>query len=62
MTDTAVFFIALTVVSLILGLFDFWLWMQNRRTISQIVWGVNQWTLALAFAFGVLAGHFFTVP
>lgn len=62
MTDTALLFIALIAFSLITGLIDFLLWMQGSRTISQIVWGCNQWTLALAFASGVIAGHLFTVP
>lgn len=44
------------------GLFDGLLFMTKRKTISERVWGINQKTLAFAFIFGLLAGHFFTVP
>jgi hypothetical protein len=55
-------FIAFFVFGLTVGLFDGWLWMQGRKTISERAWGINQHTLAFAFIFGLLAGHFFTVP
>lgn len=45
-----------------LGALDYLLWRSRRATISQRLWGVNQWTLAAAFMAGLLCGHFFTVP
>lgn len=55
-------FITLITAALVLLLVDLWLWMQGRKTFSDTIWAVNQWTLAVAFAAGLICGHFFTVP
>lgn len=55
-------FIALMVASFGLLFFDLWLWLSGRKTLSETVWTVNQFTLAVAFALGVIAGHLLTVP
>lgn len=41
---------------------DLFLFLTRRKTISETVWSVNQFTLALAFIAGVIVGHLFTVP
>lgn len=41
---------------------DLVLFLTKRKTISETVWSVNQFTLALAFIVGVIVGHLFTVP
>jgi hypothetical protein len=55
-------FIYFFTLALLLGLFDFYLWISRKPTISQRIWNINQWTLALAYLFGFLSGHFFTIP
>lgn len=55
-------FIAFITLTIGLLLVDLWLWMQGRKTFSDTIWGVNQWTLAVAFAAGLACGHLFTVP
>lgn len=58
----AINFAVLMVASIALLLFDLWLWQTKRRTFSETIWGVNQVTLAAAFAVGVIVGHLLTVP
>lgn len=36
--------------------------MQGRKTFSDTIWAVNQRTLAVAFAAGLICGHLFTAP
>jgi len=55
-------FLSLITGALVLLLADLWLWMQAKRTFSDTIWAVNQWTLAIAFAAGLICGHLFTVP
>ena len=55
-------FIILTVAAMCLLFYDLFLWLRRRPTFSETIWGVNQWTLALAFAIGMICGHLFTVP
>ena len=55
-------FIALITLAIGLLLVDLWLWAQKEKTLSDTIWGVNQWTLAIAFAAGLVCGHLFTVP
>jgi len=61
-TNTVADFIILFVTSLAVGLADLFLWKSDKKTISERIWAINQWTLALAFLGGLLAGHLFTVP
>ena len=58
----AVNFSILIGVAITLLLYDLVLWRTKRRTFSESVWGVNQVTLAVAFALGVVIGHLLTVP
>lgn len=60
--NTVADFIFLFLSSLAIGLADLFLWKSDRKTISERIWAINQWTLALAFLGGLLAGHLFTVP
>jgi uncharacterized membrane protein YoaK (UPF0700 family) len=62
MINEAANFTALIVGSLGLLSVDGWLFFSGRKTISERIWRINQFSLALAFIAGVLAGHFFTVP
>jgi|688.fasta_scaffold1452437_2 hypothetical protein len=55
-------FIYLLITSLAVGAGDAYLWKSKKKTISERIWTINQWTLALAFLGGLLAGHLFTVP
>lgn len=61
-TNTVADFIILFVTSLAVGLADLLLRKSGKKTISERIWVINQWTLALAFLGGLLAGHLFTVP
>lgn len=58
----AVNFIILMVFCFGLLFLDLGLWLRGRKTFSETIWGVNQATLAVAFALGVLVGHLLTVP
>jgi hypothetical protein len=58
----AVNFSILMGVAITLLLYDLFLWRTKRRTFSESIWGVNQVTLAVAFALGVVIGHLLTVP
>jgi hypothetical protein len=58
----AVNFSILMGVAITLLLYDMFLWRTKRRTFSESVWGVNQVTLAVAFALGLICGHLLTVP
>jgi hypothetical protein len=58
----AVNFSILMGAAITLLLYDLFLWRTKRRTFSESVWGVNQVTLAVAFALGVVIGHLLTVP
>lgn len=60
--DAAGNFIVLITAALTLLYVDLHLYIRGRKTFSESIWGVNQWTLALAFAIGLLAGHLCTVP
>ena len=60
--QAAINFVILTVVAAALLFYDLSLWLRKRTTFSEAIWGVNQWTLALAFAIGMICGHCFTVP
>lgn len=58
----AVNFSILMGVAITLLLYDLFLWRTKRRTFSESIWGVNQVTLAVAFALGLICGHLLTVP
>lgn len=58
----AVNFIVLMAVAFALLFFDLWLWIRGRKTFSESIWTVNQATLTVAFALGVIIGHLLTVP
>ena len=58
----AINFSILMGVAITLLLYDLFLWRTKRRTFSESIWGVNQVTLAVAFALGVVIGHLLTVP
>lgn len=60
--DSATNFVILMVAAISLLVADFAFWLKGRKTFSETIWGVNQITLALAFAIGVICGHCFTVP
>lgn len=54
--------ILLLAASLVVLAGDLALFATGQPTISELVWSINQVSLAAAFAVGVLAGHLFTVP
>lgn len=58
----AVNFIILMIFGFGLLFIDLGLWLKGRKTFSETIWFVNQKTLALAFIFGVICGHLFSVP
>ena len=58
----AVNFSILMGVAITLLLYDLVLWRTKRRTFRESIWGVNQVTLAVAFALGLICGHLLTVP
>jgi hypothetical protein len=58
----AVNFTILTIAAAALLFYDLYLWRSKKRTFSETVWGINQVTLALAFACGLIVGHLLTVP
>jgi len=60
--QAAINFVILTVAASGLLFYDLSLWIRKRTTFSEAIWGVNQWTLAIAFAIGMICGHLFTVP
>lgn len=55
-------FVLLMIFSFGLLFVDLGLWMSGRKTFSETIWRVNQVTLAVAFALGVVVGHLLTVP
>jgi heme/copper-type cytochrome/quinol oxidase subunit 4 len=54
--------IIILTLGIIVLLADLVLFLKKRKTISETVWAINQYTLALAFLAGVIVGHLFTVP
>ena len=55
------FAIAMTVILGILGI-DVYFIANGQETFSETIWFINERSLAFAVFFGVLVGHFFTVP
>lgn len=55
-------FIILMVFAFALLFIDLYFYTAGSTTFSETLWGVNQWTLALAFGSGVVVGHVFSVP
>ncbi|CAB5194711.1 hypothetical protein UFOVP178_27 [uncultured Caudovirales phage] len=41
---------------------DLYLFMAGLPTISELIWSINQRSLAVAFGVGAVCGHLFTVP
>jgi hypothetical protein len=55
-------FVILMTAAFVLLFIDLSFWLRKKPTFSETIWGVNQWTLALAFGVGMVCGHCFTVP
>jgi uncharacterized membrane protein YbhN (UPF0104 family) len=60
--SAAVNFVILMTAAFVLLFIDLSFWLRRKPTFSETIWGVNQWTLALAFGVGMVCGHCFTVP
>lgn len=60
--SSALHFVILMTAAALLLFADLFLWLRGKQTFSQTVWKINQFTLALAFTAGVIAGHLFSVP
>lgn len=58
----AINFVILITAAFVLLFLDLAFWLKGKKTFSEAIWGVNQWTLALAFGVGMICGHCFTVP
>lgn len=60
--NTARNFAILSAVTLGLLGVDVYFFANGQETFSETIWFINEKSLGLALFFGVLAGHFFTVP
>lgn len=62
MQETGINFIIFLAFGILLLGYDLRQFVTKRKTLSETIWRVNQFTLALAFIFGLIVGHLFTVP
>lgn len=62
MTQSGTNFILLITAAIVLLLYDLKLFLKGKTTLSETVWGVNQWSIWLAYIAGLVCGHLFTVP